>query len=279
MAFIDLLEMACYLLYKALAAQNNWWHIVWFSLYVALCYWAIIWGHVYVDKICYKKLYEGKDIFLKDKDPITINYDSHTPPNIIGIRCGQTEFPSKSPKGIWGLLIIFIFCCFLLLEFCLPQGFLRGFLCLFIFAIITILTNAAMRSLSGLGFRPTMTIMGISIFYGALFWWIDSFTPAAAFNSLLDEINTGTNKLEGLKLLYDYTKNYIILIISLFVSICVTLVWNICSRIEDKYNKVGLTQILTLWMVWLTFWFSFGLLAIMGSGLGKRMSAILNSLK
>jgi hypothetical protein len=267
--------------HKAFAAPVDWQHSVGFSLYVAVCYFAIICGHAYVDKICYKMLKQRENFLVEEKLVTRTIKPSSTSENILGLRCAQSEFPSESPKILSPLLILpglGVLVCIYLLQIWLPRGFYRGCLCLFIFAGSTILINALTRYRSALDFRATTTAMGISFFYGALFWWIDSSTPAAAFNSLLCAINASTNKLEGLKLLYDHTKNCIILVISLFVSICITLVWNICSTIEKQYNKVGLTQILTWWMVWLTFWFSLGLLGIIGFESGRRMVAILNSL-
>jgi hypothetical protein len=188
-------------------------------------------------------------------------------------------FSSKSPSKLLLVLPgIAVFAIVFWLRSLLPQGSYRGASILFSFAVICIVINGLARQSVGLGFRPTVSVWLTSLSYGALFWGIDSFVVPERFDALLGAIKTDTQKIEKLKILYEHTKNTMLLVGGLVIAVCVTLAWNISSVIGDKYESAGLSGPITTWTVWLVFWWGLGVAGGIGSEIGRRQCLILNSL-
>jgi hypothetical protein len=245
-----------------------------FALYIAACYFAVVLGHAFVDHEL-----AGTQIVL-DPAQTAVGEKTQTS-NAYGADSVNIESSSKSPP--WLLLLgsgVGVFAMVLLFLILLPRKALRGGLILGTFAISIICVNGISRNFAGLGFWPSVSVLLVAFFYGALFWWIDGIAPDE-FDGLLAAIRTGqgTEKVDKLKLLYDCTKNHLVLVITLFLSVCVTLAWNINTVIKEDYAQVSQSRIMSGWMIWLVFWGSLGLLGGAGREFARRMGLILEALK
>lgn len=248
-----------------------------FVLYVTACYWAILVGGAIVDTACYKRLARNLTSLENEGIVKRLPLNQHSPSDSVVLQCAQYEFSSKTPKKLLIILPgLFLFLCILLIRTLLQPGSCRGFLILFAFAVITIITHSGARYFVGIGFKPTTYILLVAFFFGGLFWWIDSFIVPGRFENLLAGI---TPNAENLKILYDHNKNCATLMITIFLAICITFVLKVSGIIKEQYNPAGISQILTCWIIWITFWASLGLLGGIGAELGKRIVLILNSLK
>lgn len=229
-----------------------------FVLYVTACYWAILVGGAIVDTACYKRLARNLESFENEGIVNRLPLHPHSPSDSVLIQCAQSEFSSKAPKKLSLILPgLFLFLCVLLMRTLLQPGIFRGFLILFTFAFVTIITNSWSRYFVGLSFKPTTSILLVAFFYGALFWWIDSMVVPGRFENLLAGIVPNT---ENLKILYDHNKSCGTLMITIFLTICITFVWNVSGIIKEQYTPAGISHILTGWIIWITFWSSLGLL-------------------
>lgn len=248
-----------------------------FVLYVTACYLAILVGGAIVDTACYKRIARNLTSLESKGIVKRLPLPPHLPSDSVLLQCAQSEFSSEAPKKLLIILPgLFLFLCVLLMRTLLQPGNCRGFLILFAFAVVTIITNSGARYFVGLGFKPTTSILLVAFFSGALFWWIDSFIVPDRFENLLAGI---IPNVENLKILYDHNKNCATLMITIFLAICITFVWNVSGIIKEQYTPAGISQILTGWIIWITFWPSLGLLGGIGAELGKRIVLILNSLK
>jgi hypothetical protein len=253
-----------------------------FALYVSACYLAIIVGGAFVDELCYERLYENRNPVeattkIKDNSKLPASRD------IKILESGPTRYSSKITNKIMLALPAFgLFSLILLIREIHKWKKLRGFLILFSFASICILVHIIMNYTRGLRFYISTSVLMSCFFYGALFWFIDSFYEPVKFDSLLDSVvsnNTGIEKRERLKLLYDVIKDNLTLVSTFFLGVCIVMVFNISIIIKDQYSSEGLSSILTMWSIWLTFWGSLGLLGYIGSELGRQISQVVNALK
>jgi hypothetical protein len=250
-----------------------------FALYVTGCYWAVIVVGAFVSDTCYARLNE-RGGYLEKEIAADVRANSHAPSRVQILRCAQSRYSSKSMNKILlaspGLLLFFWI---ILLRRVLSDGKTRGASILFSFAVACILVNMLTRYTSGLGFSPSTSVLMAAFFYGAVFWWIDSIAEKGKFDSLLASVVASPEKTEKLKLLYEHTKNCLTLMSTLFLAVCIAMVFNISVIIKEQYTAGGLAAILTGWAIWLTFWGSLGLLGWVGSELGRQVSLILKALR
>ena len=161
-----------------------------FSIYVAVCYLAIIGGNAYVDNLCYEKLKlnQSKDLVNRGLvTPITLtapkfansvglklhamfSSDANDANTVtVGLTCAQITFLPK-PLNMRPLLLLpglAILILIFLIRFLLRGSywdFSRGLLILFVFVIITNLISALRRYCVGLPPLSTMAAMGASFF-------------------------------------------------------------------------------------------------------------------
>ena len=72
-------------------------------------------------------------------------------------------------------------------------------------------------------------------------------------------------------ILYDYHRDLMTLTATLFVAVCLTLVWNISTTIKETYTKAGLSEPITFWWLFCTIWGSLGLWGGIGNEIGRRL--------
>jgi len=253
-------------------------HLI-FSLYVTLCYWALVLGDATVHSLCYERLEEMRQ--HKEAEEVILTRQSVASPEITLLGVGQSEFSPAQPSRAWLTLPgIAVFVCTVAFRNLVKHGGYRGFAILASFTMITIVTNAASRHVAGLRFYPTQSVLIIAFFYAALFWFMDNFVRPKPFDALLEAVLAREEgRLEKLRLMYDYTKNVSVLVVGLFLAVCISMAMNVFAGVKDSYDLAGIGGIMSRWITWVVFWGALGLLGGVGVELGRRMERIVGSVE
>lgn len=212
------------------------------SLYIAACYYALIGADTYTGMIAFRTLTEqpARLNALVEKSVVErVDVNRGTVNGFTRLKCGLLDVSSRPPSFhlvvLFGPLVFLLV--FILIRYVVNSNW-RGFFILFSFVIVCLLSGGLKNYLSGIGWYVSTTVLLTSFFYGALFWFIVSFSP-----SEFDEILKGAiGNTEKLRVMYDYTKFCWNVIGALFLGICITLAWNITGFFKQpEYVESGLS--------------------------------------
>lgn len=252
-----------------------------FTFYVTICYLAVIAAEPFVNEMCYDILLDYKNSGETENNTLTEKVIDASN-NIVILKSGLSQFSSKAiNKWLIASPALVVLCLVFVVQKLRKPGRARGLMILSSFTIPCILVNSMIRRQSGLGYYPAVSVLLISFFYGALFWFIDGFCKKEEFDSIITSIENeaSKNKTEKLKLIYDITKNLISMVVTLFLGVCIAMVFNISSIVKEQYAVKELASVIIGWTIWLTFWGSLGLLGWIGAELGGQLKQIKKAMK
>jgi len=251
------------------------WLAVCLGLYIASCYCLIVFGQLcvsangYAIAEHYRKTAKNWDEAVK-YDPSTDLY-----------KCGDLEFSSRYPSILLlSLPAVLLFAYVLVVTSRFSRkglsGPVRGFLVFLGFGTICWLAMFWANDMQGLDSDSRVNILMLPIpFFAALFWFLDLFVDPQWFDIRLSGVE---NDLPRLKVLYDFNRDTITIVIAVFVALSVTLVWQVSSSIKAPYTTAGVNRPIVLWIFALDVWGSVGLVGGICGEIGRRFASIIDAI-